>query len=70
MTKPEDPTPVHVDGRAAVVRQDLDNVLHPGVPDGIRERRVRFRAAQLGIQLVVIRDIVPMGAPGLGGEIR
>ncbi len=31
MTKPEDPTPVHVDGRAAVVRQDLDNVLHPVV---------------------------------------
>ena len=31
MTKPEDPIPVHVDGRAAVVRQDLDNVLHPVV---------------------------------------
>src|SRR5712692_8408894 len=31
MTKPGDPTPAHVDGRAAVVRQDLDNVLHPVV---------------------------------------
>jgi hypothetical protein len=28
MTEPDDPTLAHVDGRAAVVRQDLDNVLH------------------------------------------
>ena len=30
MTQPES-SPAHVDGRAAVVRQDLDNVLHPVV---------------------------------------
>jgi taurine-pyruvate aminotransferase len=31
MTQPAGATPEHVDGRAAVVRQDLDNVLHPVV---------------------------------------
>src|SRR4029077_5100934 len=31
MTQPEGAKPAHVDGRAAVVRQDLDNVLHPVV---------------------------------------
>ena len=28
MTEPDGPTLAHVDGRAAVVRQDLDNALH------------------------------------------
>src|SRR5882672_5819199 len=31
MTQPEGAKPAHVDGRAAVVRRDLDNVLHPVV---------------------------------------
>src|SRR5215468_11409020 len=31
MTQPGSDSPAHVDGRAAVVRQDLDNVLHPVV---------------------------------------
>ena len=31
MTDPEGAAPSHVDGRTAVVRQDLDNVLHPVV---------------------------------------
>src|SRR5882724_3690632 len=31
MTNAEGATSAHVDGRAAVVRQDLDNVLHPVV---------------------------------------
>src|SRR5260370_14507191 len=31
MTQPAGDSPAHVDGRAAVVRQDLDNVLHPVV---------------------------------------
>ena len=31
MTQPAGDSPAHVDGRSAVVRQDLDNVLHPVV---------------------------------------
>ena len=31
MTQPDGASPARLDGRAAVVRQDLDNVLHPVV---------------------------------------
>src|SRR2546427_13132398 len=52
MTDPEGAAPSHVDGRTAVVRQDLDNVLHPVVAHRQLEAEPRVIVAGRGSTVV------------------
>jgi hypothetical protein len=53
-----------------VVRHEVDDVLEPGVADGIRERRVRGVAPDLLADRVVVDDVVAVRGSRLGGEVR